>query len=438
MDILIRVAQLLLSLTILVFVHELGHFLFAKMFGVRVNKFYLFFDPWFALVRWRPKGSETEYGIGWLPLGGYCSLEGMVDEQLAVEGMASEPQPWEFRSKPAWQRFLVMVAGVLFNVILAVLIYGGIAYTWGTDHIPMRNLGTSLTYTSVGHSMGLRDGDLPIAIDGKPIEYYDGMMIQDIAEGKVLTVLRDGQEIQVLVPVDMIQATLASDSAFMYLNLPAVVDQIVPGSNAEAAGFQKGDQILALNGQRTDGLYSLLPEIQASRGDSIRLTVLRDGHELTIPTLADVEKGLGIAFGAPAQVMGVEHRSYSLLESIPAGVREAYKQIARYTGQLKYVATKEGATKLGGFGTLGSLFAPVWDWRAFWSMSAFISVILAVMNLLPIPGLDGGHILFIIIEIIRGKPVSLQWQTRFQIFGMLLLLGLVLYANVLDIFRFLL
>lgn len=438
MDILIRVAQLLLSLTILVFVHELGHFLFAKMFGVRVNKFYLFFDPWFALVRWRPKGSETEYGIGWLPLGGYCSLEGMVDEQLAVEGMASEPQPWEFRSKPAWQRFLVMVAGVLFNVILAVLIYGGIAYTWGTDHIPMRNLGTSLTYTSVGHSMGLRDGDLPIAIDGKPIEYYDGMMIQDIAEGKVLTVLRDGQEIQVLVPVDMIQATLASDSAFMYLNLPAVVDQIVPGSNAEAAGFQKGDQILALNGQRTDGLYSLLPEIQASRGDSIRLTVLRDGHELTIPTLADVEKGLGIAFGAPAQVMGVEHRSYSLLESIPAGVREAYKQIAGYTGQLKYVATKEGATKLGGFGTLGSLFAPVWDWRAFWSMSAFISVILAVMNLLPIPGLDGGHILFIIIEIIRGKPVSLQWQTRFQIFGMLLLLGLVLYANVLDIFRFLL
>lgn len=438
MDILIRIAQLMLSLTILVFIHELGHFLFAKSFGMRVSKFYLFFDPWFALFRHKPKKSETEYGIGWLPLGGYCAIDGMVDERLAVEGMASEPEPWEFRAKPAWQRFLVMVAGVLFNVILAMLIYGGIAYTWGTDHIPMRNVGTSLTYTSVGHSMGLQDGDLPIAIDGKPFEYYEGMMIQKIADGKVLTVLRDGKEMDVLVPVDLIQATLVTDSAFMYLSLPAVVDQIVPGSNAERDGLRKGDRVVALNGVKVEGLHTLLPDIQSGRGDSIRLTVLRDGREVVIPTLADVEDGLGVAFGSPADVLGIEHRSYSIVESIPAGVSEAYKQLVGYTGQLKYVATKEGATKLGGFGTLGSLFAPVWNWRAFWSMTAFISVILAVMNLLPIPGLDGGHILFIFIEILRGKPVSLKWQTRLQIFGMILLLGLVLYANVLDIFRFLL
>ncbi len=438
MDLIIRFSQLLLSLTILVFIHELGHFLFAKSFGMRVSKFYLFFDPWFSLFRFKPKGSDTEYGIGWLPLGGYCSIDGMVDERLAVEGMESEPEPWEFRSKPAWQRLLVMIAGVLFNAILAMLIYGGIAYTWGTDHIPMRNVGTALTYTSVGHRMGLEDGDLPVAVDGSPIEYYNGMLIQKIADGKVLTVLRHGEEVEIPVPVDMVQATLASDSAFMYLTLPAVVDRVLPGSNAEQDGLQKGDRVVALNGMPVGGLQELLPDIQASRGDSIRLTVLRDGEEVVLPTLADVDKGLGVAFGSPTQVLGVEHRTYSLLESVPAGVSEAYQQLVGYTGQLKYLGTKEGATKLGGFGTLGSLFPAGWDARAFWSMTAFISVILAVMNLLPIPGLDGGHVFFLLLEIVRGKPLSLKWQTRLQIIGMVLLVALFFYANILDIFRFLL
>lgn len=439
MDILIRIGQLLLSLSILVFIHELGHFTMARIFKIRVNKFYLFFDPWFALVRFKPKKSDTEYGIGWLPLGGYCAIDGMVDETLADIGEASEAKPWEFRSKPVWQRLLVMIGGVLFNFLLAILIYGVVAFTWGTTHIPMKNIGRNLSFTSVGHSMGLIDGDLPVAIDGKPIEEYDPMMIQAIADGEVLTVDREGTgSVNIAVPVDMVEATLATDSAFMYLSVPSVVGQILPGSNASRDGFQTGDRVLAVNGREMDGLSKLLSALQELRGDSVTVSVqTADGNLVARHTLLDKEKGLGIVFKDPGEVFGVETRSYGLLESIPAGIRQAVHQLTNYVGQLKYLATKEGASKLGGLGTIGSLFAPTWDWHSFWTMSAFISVILAVMNLLPIPGLDGGHILFLLIEWIQGKPLSIRWQTRIQIAGMVFLIFLMLYANLLDVFRFL-
>ena len=439
MDLLIRIGQLLLSLTILVFIHELGHFTMARLFKIRVNRFYLFFDPWFALVRYKPKNSDTEYGIGWLPLGGYCAIDGMVDETLTDIGEASEAKPWEFRAKPVWQRLFVMAGGVVFNFLLAMLIYGAVAYKWGTNHIPMQNIGDNLSYTSVGHAMGLVDGDRPYAVDGKVFEEYEPMVIQSIADGETLTVVRPHVgKVDVAVPVDMIEATLASDSAFMYLNVPAVVGEVLPGSNAERDGFREGDHLLALNGKEGKGVADLLPAIQASRGDSVLVTVETPGGEVvTRYTLADKEKGLGIVFRQPAEVFGMETRTYGFFESFPAGIREAVKQLKSYVGQLKYIATKEGATKLGGLGTIGSLFAPMWDWHSFWIMSAFLSVILAVMNLLPIPGLDGGHILLLLIEWVRGKPMSLKWQTRIQIAGMFFLLALVLYANIMDVFRFL-
>lgn len=439
MDILIRIGQLLLSLTILVFIHELGHFTMARLFKIRVNKFYLFFDPWFALFRYKPKNSNTEYGIGWLPLGGYCAIDGMVDETLSDIGEASDAKPWEFRSKPVWQRLLVMAGGVIFNFILAMLIYGAVAYTWGTTHIPMQNIGDNLSYTSVGHAMGLVDGDRPYAVDGKVLEEYDPMMIQTIADGKTLTVVRPHiGNVDIAVPVDMVEATLATDSAFMYLNVPAVVGEILPGSNAERDGFREGDRILALDGKERKGLATLLPAIQASRGDSVLVTVQTAGGQVvTRYTVADKEKGLGIVFRQPGEVFGMETRTYGIFESFPAGIREAVKQLKSYVGQLKYIATKEGASKLGGLGTIGSLFAPMWDWHSFWIMSAFLSVILAVMNLLPIPGLDGGHILFLLVEWVMGRPLPIKWQTRIQIAGMLFLLALMLYANIMDVFRFL-
>ena len=439
MDILIRAAQLLLSLTILVFIHELGHFTMARLFKIRVNKFYLFFDAGFALLRYKPRKSDTEYGIGWLPLGGYCAIDGMVDETLSDIGEPSEAKPWEFRAKPVWQRLIVMLGGVLFNFILAMLIYGAVAYTWGTTHIPMKNIGTNLSYTSVGHAMGLRDGDCPYAVDGRVFEEYDPMIVQEIADGERLTVTRpEAGKVDIVVPVDMVEATLASDSAFMYLSVPAVVGEVLEGSNAARDGFREGDSILSLNGQKSEGLAMLLPAIQETRGDSIQVTVrTASGDVLTRNTVADKEKGLGIVFRDPGQVFGMETRTYGFLESFPVGIREATKQLTSYVGQLKYVATKEGASKLGGLGTIGSLFAPVWDWHSFWTMSAFISVILAVMNLLPIPGLDGGHILLLLVEAATGKPLPLKWQTRIQIAGMIFLLALMLYANIMDVFRFL-
>lgn len=438
MGILIKIIQLLLALSLLVFIHELGHFIFARLFKIRVNKFYLFFDIKFALWRWKPKGSHTEYGIGWLPLGGYCQIDGMVDESLALEGLKSEPKPWEFRSKPIWQRFLVMIGGVLFNVILAMLIYGGMAYTWGTERLPIENVGDNLVYAEVGHQMGLQDGDLPVAIDGEEIRYFEGSLLQEIANAHTLTVKRDNERIDVAVPVDFMRAIMASKEGFFMLDMPAKIDSVVPESAASASGFLRSDEIVAINQQPMTKISKVLPAIKELRGDSLTITVNRAGQTIDLRTYADTEKGIGVAFTAPNEIFTTEQQEYGLLESIPAGVSQAYKQLVNYADQLKYVTTPEGAQSLGGLGTIGSLFPARFNWKSFWSMTAFLSVILAVMNILPIPGLDGGHIVFLIYEAIAGRPPSLKWQTRFQLIGMLFLILLVLYANINDIFRFLL
>ncbi|WP_288293611.1 RIP metalloprotease RseP [uncultured Porphyromonas sp.] len=439
MGILLKVIQLLLALSILVTVHELGHFLFARLFKIRVDKFFLFFDVGGkALFRFRPKRSETEYGVGWLPLGGYCKINGMVDESLALEGLESEPKPWEFRSKPVWQRFLVMVGGVLFNVLLAMLIYGGIAYHWGVEKLPMKEVDSCLKYSSVGHQMGLQDGDLPVAVDGQELAYFEGSILQEIANGETLTVEREGKRVEVAIPVDFMRAVLASKEPFFAMDLPARIDSIVPSSAGAAAGLQRGDEIIAINGEAMNRLSLVLPKIKELRGDTISLSIIRGGAQEEIRSYVDKEQGVGIAFTPPTKLFKTEKLEYGLLESIPVGVREAGKQLTNYTDQLKYVATPEGAQSLGGFGTLGSLFPSTIDWHAFWAMTAFLSVILAVMNILPIPGLDGGHIMFLIYEAITGRAPSLKWQTRLQIFGMILLILLVLYANINDVIRFLL
>lgn len=437
MVILVKIAQVFLALMILVFVHELGHFLFAKLFKIRVKKFYLFFDIGRALFRYKPKNSETEYGIGWLPLGGYCQIDGMVDESLALEGLESEPKPWEFRSRPTWQRLLVMIAGVLFNVILAMMIYGAIAYTWGTYHLPVANLGDNIAYSSVGHQMGLQDGDRPFAIDGKEIKYFEGALLQDIANGDNLTVVRNNQKVDIDIPTDLMRAVIASKKPFFMLDLPAEIDSILPNSVAARDGLRAGDLIYSLDGGDTPiKLSKLIPAIQEAKGDSLTLFVQRAGEIVEVHTLPDTEKGLGIMFVSAAEVFKQEYRTYNFFQAIPAGISQAFKQIASYADQLKYVATPEGASSIGGFGTIGSLFPAHFNWQQFWGMTAFLSIILAVMNLLPIPGLDGGHIMFVLFEMVTGRKPSLKWQIRLQVIGMVFLIALVLYANISDIFRF--
>lgn len=438
MGILIKIVQLLLSLSTLVFIHELGHFAFARLFKIRVNKFFLFFDLFGkALWRYQPKGSHTTYGIGWLPLGGYCQIDGMVDESLAVDGLESDPRPDEYRSKPIWQRFMVMVGGVLFNVLLAMLIYGGMAYQWGTERLLMQSVGDNLVYSSVGHQMGLEDGDLPVAIDGREIKYFEGVLLQDIANGEQLTVSRHGQRVDIPIPTDFMRAVLASKEAFFRMDMPAQVDSIVAGSAASRDGLRERDRIVSVNGEAMNKLSLIMSKIQSLRGDSLTLSVLREGSVQDVRTYADKETGIGIAFARPEKFFNIEKLSYGFFESFPAGVKEAYKQLVNYTDQLKYVATPEGAQSLGGLGTMGSLFPSSFDWRAFWGMTAFLSVILAVMNLLPIPGLDGGHIVFLIYEAIVGRAPSLKWQLRLQLLGMAILIVLMLYANINDVIRYL-
>lgn len=437
MGILIRILQLLLALSILVFFHELGHFLWAKLFRIRVSKFYLFFDWKFALWRWKPRGSETEYGIGWLPLGGYCAIDGMIDEQMAETGEPSEPEKWEFRAKPKWQRLLVLAGGIINNVLMAILIYWGLAFHYGEDRIPMEGVGDALTYTSVGHRMGLQDGDRPYALDGEVIRYFEGSLVQDIANAETLTVIREGRKVDVAVPVDMVPAMLETDSAFFYIDLPSIADSVLVGSNAARAGVHKGDEVLALNG-RPMKLSKLLPAVQELRGDTIVLTLRRGAETLQLPVYADREKGLGIMFSGDAgKAFGKVHEEYGFLEALPKGVTRAWGMLTGYVDQLKYVATPQGVKNIGGLGTIGSLFPPVWNWLSFWSMTAFLSIILAVMNLLPIPGLDGGHIFFLLLEMITRRPIPYRYMQYIQLIGIGLLFILMIYANVADVIRFL-
>ena len=438
----IRALQLILSLSLLVIIHEMGHFLFAKLFKTRVEKFCLFFDPWLTLFKFKPKRSETEYAIGWLPLGGYVKISGMIDESMDTEQMKQPVKPWEFRAKPAWQRLLIMVGGVLFNFLLALFIYAMILFAWGDEYIPVQKAPLGMEFNETAKNVGFRDGDILLSADGVPFERYDGDMLTDIVDAREVTVLRDGREAAVYIPDDMMDRLLADSVRFASYRIPFVVDSLVAGSPALLAGMMPGDSITHLDGKQVsyfDFVETMAQRKEQGASRQLTLTYMRQGVQDTLTLATDSLYKIDVVPCMETdRLLPVVRTDYGFFASLPAGIRLGVKTLSGYVGQMKYLFSKEGAKQLGGFGTIGSIFPATWDWHQFWYMTAFLSIILAFMNILPIPALDGGHVLFLIYEIVTRRKPSDRFMERAQVAGMIILFGLLIWANLNDVLRFLL
>lgn len=439
---LIKLIQVILSLTILVVVHEMGHFIFARIFGVRVERFSLFFGK--PLLRYKPKRSETEYVVGWLPFGGYVELSGMIDESLNVEQMKLPPQPWEFRTKPAWQRLLIMIGGVCFNLIFACMLYAMILCKWGDSYVPLDGSKYGMEFNERAEAMGFRDGDVLVRTDKVALERFGSDMLRAIVDAETVTVLREGNEVLITMPTEMSLFDFNGDvQPFVQFYNPMTIDSVMPGSAAAIAGLVAGDDIVSVNGTPTSTwitFTTVLNQLRKQEADGeivnhdLNVVYSRAGVFDTVVVAADADFIMGVTVALPYVPAT---KDYGFFASIPAGIAYGWNTLKGYVSDFKYVFTKEGATSLGGFGTIGSLFPSQWNWYSFWMMTAFISIILAFMNILPIPALDGGHLMFLLFEMITGRKPSDKFMERVQIIGMVLLFGLMIYANLNDIIRFL-
>ena len=444
----------MLALAILVLIHEFGHYFFSRLFGVRVEKFYLFFNPWFSFFKYKPKKKEpkpgeqdkaswrdTEYGIGWLPLGGYCKIAGMIDESMDKEQMAQPEQPWEFRSKPAWQRLFIMIGGVLFNFILAIIIYAGIIFTWGEQFLPFRNAEEGMMYSPAAHKIGFQDGDIPLFADDKELDYLSGESILAIVGAKNVSVLRNKQDTVIIsIPNNFIftaNKEAEDGQSFMAYRLPVVVANTQNGMGAIKAGLQKGDHIISVNGNATPSYDLFKAQLDSCKEKIVPMTFLRNYVTHSCDIEIDGAGKIGIQLTPITEIYETTTIDYSLWNSIPRGIEMGVDKLSSYVSQLGLIFTKEGAQSLGGFGALGSIFPEKWSWENFWYITAFLSVILAFMNILPIPALDGGHVLFLLYEIILRRKPSEKFLEYAQMAGMIFLLALMLYANGNDIYRFL-
>ena len=439
---LIRALQLVMSLSLLVIIHEGGHFLFARLFKTRVEKFCLFFDPWFTLFKFKPKNSDTEYGVGWLPLGGYVKIAGMIDESMDTEQMKQPVQPWEFRAKPAWQRLLIMTGGVLFNFLLALFIYSMILFTWGDSYIPVQQAPLGMDFNETAKAVGFRDGDVLLSADGVPFERMGGDLLTAVVDARQVTVLRQGKETSVYIPDNMMDRLLADSARFADFRFPFVIDSVAAGRPAALAGLQVGDSITQLNGRNIAYLDFKEEMMNRQKADSasheITLTYVRQGQTAQVTLLTDSAFNIGVMpVLQTSRLLPVVEKKYTFFSAIPAGVTLGVNTLKGYVGQMKYLFSKEGAKQLGGFGAIGSIFPATWDWHQFWYMTAFLSIILAFMNILPIPALDGGHVLFLLYEIIARRKPSDAFMERAQMAGMFLLLILMLWANFNDVLRYL-
>lgn len=487
---LIRAVQLILSLSILVVLHEFGHFAFARLFKVRVEKFYMFFNPNFSLIRakkingqwavkffaknvpanerpkldadgdamhdskgkhimeqipaselpegdWRKYPETTEWGIGWLPLGGYCKISGMVDESMDVTQLSQEPQPWEYRSRSVGQRLPIIIGGVLVNFILAMVIYAAVLYTWGQEYFPLKSAKYGLQYSQVMLDNGFKNGDNIVKIDGKQIEQRSDVFEKLLFEGKRnVTVSRDNQLLELNLPKDFAQKVLASKQTdIISLRYPFVIDEVTSGSPAEKASLLPGDSVTGINGKSMYIFQDIATELDASRNTEINLTYVRKGTVMQSKAQLDETAKLGVKMVNPNVFMPTKHIEYGFFESIPAGITLGWETLTSYVKQFKLVFTKEGSKSLGGFGSIGKMFPKIWDWEAFWRLTALLSVILAFMNFLPIPALDGGYVLFLIYEMITRKKPNEKFLEYAQTVGMMLLFALLLYANGNDLFK---
>lgn len=442
----------MLAISILVLLHEGGHFFFARLFGIRVEKFYLFFDPWFHLFEFKPKNSETTYGMGWLPLGGYCKIAGMIDESFDTDQMKQPMQPWEFRAKPAWQRLLVMVGGVLVNFLLALFIYSMLLFTWGDTYIPTKDMTHGMKFNSEAKELGFRDGDIVVGTENGEFKEYGMDMFRDLSEATRADIIRNGKAMSISLPGEInLLGMLKTEPKFMAPLTPAVTDSVIPGSAAAKAGMRKGDRIVAFNGKPidsynefTDRIGRLMDVMVTAKtpADSMkvrRATIVteRAGRLDTADVVLSADLKLGFTIKHWAELYKPVTKKYGFFESFPAGVKYGCGILKGYVDDMKYVFSAEGATSVGGFGTIANLFPATWNWYAFWEMTAFLSIILAFMNILPIPALDGGHVLFLLYEMITRRKPSENFMIKAEYLGFGILILLMVMANLNDILRWL-
>lgn len=436
MEILIKVLQFFMSLSLLVAIHEFGHFIMARVFKIRVEKFYIFFDPWFSLFKW--KRGDTEYGVGWLPLGGYVKIAGMIDESMDLEQMQAPVQPYEFRAKPAWQRFMVMIAGVVMNILMAMMIYTGIRYVYGESYMANEDVKWGYVFNESAERMGFRDGDKFISVDGEAIDDINEVRSKLLLtkEDRHVVVDRDGEQVAFTIPFEqLLEMRRNREYEDLYLlRMPFFIDSLASPSAIES-GLKVGDQVVALNGEKAIGAQEITELLQQHKSDTVALTVMRGGvaNELNVPINA--EGKIGVMF--KGDVFQPRTRTFTFFEAIPAGVGLAFDTVAEYWQQLKLIFQPKTKMyeELGGFIAIGNIFPSEWNWLQFWTMTAFLSVILAVMNILPIPGLDGGHALFTLWEMITGRKPSDKFLEVMQYVGFAILFALLIYANGNDIYR---
>ncbi|MFV0591864.1 MAG: RIP metalloprotease RseP [Draconibacterium sp.] len=437
-SILIKTVQLLLSLSILVVLHEAGHFMFARLFKTRVEKFFLFFDPWFSLFK--VKKGDTEYGIGWLPLGGYVKISGMIDESMDKEAMKLPPQPWEFRSKPAWQRLLIMLGGVLMNFIFAFIIYIGVLYAWGEEYLPTKNVKYGIVVNETGEKIGFKTGDKILSVDNQYIEQFQKIVPTIVLdEAKTVQVERNGQKVDVQISGEDLALMLKSKGIWdERIPYDIKIGKLAKDFPAAQAGLEVNDELGNVDGQSFEFYDQFSNYLASKKNQEVSLEITRNGQKITktVGVNEDGKLGFNPAFNNP-DIFEYKTLKYGFLESIPAGINRGVQTTINYLKQFKLIFNKEtkGYESLGGFATIGNIFAPTWNWAHFWDMTAFISIILAIMNLLPIPALDGGHVMFLLGEIITGRKPGEKFLEYAQITGMILLLALVLYANANDIIK---
>jgi regulator of sigma E protease len=449
MEILVKATQFILSLSLLIALHELGHYAAARWFKIRVEKFYLFFNPWFSL--WKKKIGETEWGVGWLPLGGYVKISGMIDESMDKEQMQKPPQPYEFRSKPAWQRLIVMLGGVTVNLILGYLIYMMILFVWGQDRVDPNDMPYGIYVDELGQEHGLKTGDKLVSLNGVSynsfLSYRKAIMLDNQTE---LVVLRDGKEIEISLPDDIEYKMIQNDpqNSLMSTPLPYIVDEYDEESevtSAKDAGILPGDSLVGINDMSLPFVQDFVSQINKMPGEVVNVKYYRnntldsvDIEVASFPHEGDTIGRIGAIFIAELdRFYPISHDDYGFVEAIGSGFNYGNEQLGNYVKQMKFLFTSKGVSQLGGFGSIANMFGEIWEWEKFWRMTALLSIILAFMNILPIPALDGGHVVFLLYEMITGRTPNQKVLEYAQLVGIVILLSLVLYANGNDIYRFL-